>query len=253
MDFGALVAFIGAYFITRDLIKATWVLVIASAIALAVGYVVERRFAPLPLITGLFALVFGVLTIFFDDDLFIKLKLTIQNVILGGILLGSLPLKKYPFKYLLGDAIKVTDHGWRILTFRYGAYFLVVAAANEVFRSEAAVLAIWDAFGWATPDPRRGLDQLPGHSVDRRLDFRPVADSGDPEAHDQGRAAGPGQPRYRPVGCASLHGAVAKPKHGAANPAMNRALHGLSVSGVPAWSRMERRRAPGLWTHRPAT
>ena len=113
----------------------------------------ERRFAPLPLITGLFALVFGVLTIFFDDDLFIKLKLTIQNVILGGILLGSLPLKKYPFKYLLGDAIKVTDHGWRILTFRYGAYFLVVAAANEVFRSEAAVLAIWDAFGWATPDP----------------------------------------------------------------------------------------------------
>ena len=34
-----------------------------------------------------------------------------------------------------------------------GAYFLVVAAANEVFRSEAAVLAIWDAFGWATPDP----------------------------------------------------------------------------------------------------
>ncbi|MEH6663355.1 MAG: septation protein IspZ [Brevundimonas sp.] len=153
VDFGALVAFIGAYFITRDLIKATWVLVIASALALAVGYLVEKRFAPLPLITGLFALVFGVLTIFFDDDLFIKLKLTIQNVILGGILLGSLPLKKYPFKYLLGDAIKVTDHGWRILTFRYGAYFLCVAAANEVFRSEAAVLAIWDAFGWTAPDP----------------------------------------------------------------------------------------------------
>ncbi len=41
---GLLVAFIGAYFITRDLIKATWVLVIASAIALAVGYAVERRF-----------------------------------------------------------------------------------------------------------------------------------------------------------------------------------------------------------------
>lgn len=153
VDFGALVAFIAAYFITRDLIKATWVLVIASALALTVGFLVEKRFAPLPLITGVFALIFGVLTIVFDDDLFIKLKLTIQNVILGGILLGSLPLKKYPFKYLLGDAIKVTDHGWRSLTFRYGAYFLVVAAANEVFRSETAVLAIWDAFGWATPDP----------------------------------------------------------------------------------------------------
>lgn len=153
VDFGALVAFIAAYFITRDMIAATWVLVIASALALAIGYGVEKRFAPLPLITGLFALVFGVLTIFFADDLFIKLKLTIQNVILGGILLGSLPMRKYPFKYLLGDAIKVTDHGWRILTFRYGAYFLCVAAANEVFRNEAAVVAIWEAFGWARPDP----------------------------------------------------------------------------------------------------
>lgn len=153
VDFGALAAFIAAYFITRDMIKATWVLVIASMIALAVGYVVERRFAPLPLITGLFALVFGVLTIFFQDDLFIKLKLTIQNLLLGGILLGSLPLRKYPFKMLLGDAIKVTDEGWRVLTLRYGLYFLTVAALNEIFRSEAAVLAIWSALGWAAPDP----------------------------------------------------------------------------------------------------
>ena len=59
VDFGALLAFAAAYFITRDMIKATWVLVIASALALATGFLVEKRFAPLPLITGLFALVFG--------------------------------------------------------------------------------------------------------------------------------------------------------------------------------------------------
>ncbi len=162
VDFGALVAFIGAYFITRDLIKATWVLVIASALALAVGYAVEKRFAPLPLITGLFALVFGVLTIFFDDDLFIKLKLTIQNVILGSILLGSLPLKRYPFKYLLGDAIKITDLGWRGLTLRYGLYFAAVCIVNEiVWRTQSddtwvafrgglwiasAVFGVWQVF-----------------------------------------------------------------------------------------------------------
>ena len=153
VDFGALVAFIAAYFITRDLIKATWVLVIASALALTVGFLVEKRFAPLPLITGIFALIFGVLTIVFDDDLFIKLKLTIQNALLAALLLGSLPLGKSPFKYLLGEAIKVSDQAWRVLTLRYGLYFLSVAIANEIFRNEAVVLAIWQQMGWATPDP----------------------------------------------------------------------------------------------------
>ncbi|KAK0348097.1 hypothetical protein LTR94_038585, partial [Friedmanniomyces endolithicus] len=59
-----------SYFTTRDMIFATWVLVGASALALVVGYAVERRFAPLPLITGLFALVFGMLTLFTHDDLY---------------------------------------------------------------------------------------------------------------------------------------------------------------------------------------
>ncbi len=137
VDFGALLAFGAAYFITRDLIQATWVLVIASVIALAVGYWVEKRFAPLPLITGLFALVFGVMTIFFQDESLIKLKLTVQNAVLATILLGSLPLKKYPFKYLLGDAIRVTDHAWRVLTLRYGLYFATIAIVNEfVWRTQ---------------------------------------------------------------------------------------------------------------------
>jgi hypothetical protein len=63
VDFGALAAFMISYFTTRDMIFATWVLVGASALALVVGFAVERRFAPLPLITGLFALVFGMLTL----------------------------------------------------------------------------------------------------------------------------------------------------------------------------------------------
>ena len=153
VDFGALIAFMAAYFITRDMIKATWVLVIASMIALAVGFVLERRLAPMPLITGGFALVFGILTIVTDDDLFVKLKLTVQNGLLAAVLLGSLPLNKSPFKALLGSAIKVTDQAWRTLTFRCGIYFLCVAIANEVFRSPAAVTAIWSALNLGAPDP----------------------------------------------------------------------------------------------------
>ncbi|NWE52678.1 inner membrane-spanning protein YciB [Brevundimonas sp. P7753] len=153
VDFGALIAFMAAYFITRDMIKATWVLVIASMIALVVGFVLERRLAPMPLITGGFALVFGALTILTDDDLFVKLKLTVQNGLLAAVLLGSIPLNKSPFKALLGSAIQVTDEAWRKLTFRYGIYFLCVAIANEVFRSPEAVTAIWSTLNLGTPDP----------------------------------------------------------------------------------------------------
>lgn len=153
VDFGALIAFMAAYFITRDMIKATWVLVIASGLALAIGFIIERRLAPMPLITGGFALIFGVLTIVTADDLFVKLKLTVQNGLLAAVLLGSIPLNKSPFKALLGSAVKVTDAAWRTLTLRYGLYFLAVAIANEVFRSPAAVTAIWSTLHLAAPDP----------------------------------------------------------------------------------------------------
>ena len=153
VDFGALAAFMISYFVSRDMILATWVLVGASGLALIIGYAVERRFAPLPLITGLFALVFGLLTVLTHDDLYVKLKLTVQNGLLAVILLGSIPLKKYPFKALLGSAIKVNDAAWRTLTLRYGLYFRAVAILNEIFRSPAAVTALWHALGRDTPNP----------------------------------------------------------------------------------------------------
>ena len=141
VDFGALVAFMVAYAVNRfvrdlegddALVQATWVLVGASLIALIVGWIAEKRLAPLPLLTGGFALLFGTLTLLFNDPVLLKLKLTIQNGLLAAVLLGSLPLRRYPFKYLLGEAIRITDAGWRGLTLRYGLYFAAVAIVNEV-------------------------------------------------------------------------------------------------------------------------
>lgn len=141
VDFGALLAFMGAYAVNRfgrgldgqeALVQATWVLVGASVLALLAGWLLEKRLAPLPLLAGGFALIFGVLTLVFNDPVMLKIKLTIQNALLATVLLGSLPLGKYPFKYLLGEAIRITDEGWRGLTLRYGLYFAAVAIVNEV-------------------------------------------------------------------------------------------------------------------------
>jgi intracellular septation protein len=162
VDFGALVAFLAAYAVMRFVLKqdstqamlhATWVLVGASAIALIVGYVVEKRLAPLPLLTGGFALVFGVLTLVFHDPKLLQIKITVQNAALAVVLLGSLPLGKYPFKYLLGEALKITDAGWRGLTLRYGLYFAAVAVVNELVRNPAVVEAALQALNRPPADP----------------------------------------------------------------------------------------------------
>ncbi len=171
IDFGALIAFIGSYLGFRTIgglagpdamIHATWVLVAAAAIALIAGYLLEKRIAPMPLFVGLMALIFGTLTVLFADPNLIKIKITVQNAVLAVVLLGTLPFRVYPFKYLLKRAFQITDQGWRGLSLRYGLFFAAVAVVNEIvwrtqsddtwmmFRSglwmASAVFGIWQVF-----------------------------------------------------------------------------------------------------------
>ncbi len=141
VDFGALIAFIGSYGVFRvfmglegpeAMVHATWVLVGAAALALIAGYVLERRLAPMPLFVGGMALIFGVLTIVLDDPSLIKIKISVQNAVLAVVLLGGLPFRVYPFKYLLRRAMNLTDEGWRGLSLRYGLFFAAVAIINEI-------------------------------------------------------------------------------------------------------------------------
>lgn len=133
VDYGGLVVFLAAYFITgRDMVQATWALVGGSALALLIGFVVERRVAPLPLISGGAALVFGTLTLVFHNSMFIKIKPTVMNLAFGLALFGGLILKKNPLKLLLGEAFALPDRAWRTLTINYGLFFFFVAALNEV-------------------------------------------------------------------------------------------------------------------------
>lgn len=138
-------AFLGAYLLHHNILAATWALVAGSALALVIGFAVERRVAPLPLIWGLAALVFGVLTLVFHDARIIKMKTTIIDTALGLGMLGGLALGHSPIRILMGDALVLPEAAWRKLTFRFGLFFLVMAAANElVWRTQAE--AVWVAF-----------------------------------------------------------------------------------------------------------
>ena len=138
VDYGGLVAWMAAYFLGgRNLVNATWALVGGSLLGLALGLIFERRIAPVPLIAGAAGLVFGGLTLFFHDARFLKIKPTIMNLVYGILLLGGLALKKTPLKLLLGEAFPLTDAGWRILTLRYGLFFIALAGLNEfVWRTQ---------------------------------------------------------------------------------------------------------------------
>jgi intracellular septation protein len=141
VDYGGLVAFLGAFLVLRflqhapsqaALLAATWWLVAGSAVALAVGLVVERRLAPLPLFAGLAALVFGGLALVFHDPRLIKIKPTVTNTVFACVMLGGVAMGKNPLKVLFSTAINLSPAGWRTLTVRYGVFFLAMAALNEV-------------------------------------------------------------------------------------------------------------------------
>lgn len=111
----------------------TGVFVVATSIALPCYRVLEKRWPVMPLVGGFFVLVFGGLTIWLQDDTFIKLKPTIVNCLFGTILGGGLLLFRRPLlKPLFGTAFSLTDEGWRKLTLRWTLFFFVLAAVNEV-------------------------------------------------------------------------------------------------------------------------
>ena len=144
IDYAGPGAFLAGYLITHNMLMATWALVGVSAGALVLGYVLERRIAPMPLLAGGAALFFGVLTLVFKDPRFIKIKPTAINLLLSVLLLGGLALGKSPLKLLMGDAIRLTEAGWRTLTLRYGLFFALVAAINEaVWRTQPDSIWVW--------------------------------------------------------------------------------------------------------------
>ena len=111
---------------------ATGLFMAATAIALVVSWILTRTLPMMPLISGIVVFVFGALTLWLQNDTFIKMKPTIVNTLFGAILLGGLFFGKSLLGYVFHAAFKLTDEGWRKLTLRWGLFFIVLAVMNEV-------------------------------------------------------------------------------------------------------------------------
>jgi len=111
---------------------ATGVFMVAMLISLAVSWVLTRHLAVMPLITGVVVLVMGGLTLWLQDDIFIKVKPTIVNTFFGVVLLLGLMFGRSLLAYVFDAAFSLDAEGWRKLTLRWGVFFLFLAVVNEV-------------------------------------------------------------------------------------------------------------------------
>ncbi len=114
------------------LMVGTGVFMAAITVALIVNWLLERRLPVMPLVGCVFVLVFGGLTLWLDNDLFIKIKPTVVNLLLSCTLFVGLFLKRNLLKVVLGAALELKEEGWRILTIRWAWFFLFLAVANEI-------------------------------------------------------------------------------------------------------------------------
>ena len=105
---------------------------VATVIAVLLSYILEKKIPIMPTVGAGIVLLFGGLTIYFDNDVFFKMKPTIINLLFAIILYGGILINKPLLKYLLGAALKLEEAGWKILTQRWIGFFIALAVLNEI-------------------------------------------------------------------------------------------------------------------------
>ena len=138
-DFGPLLIFFTIYFNNNDLKLAIPPFIIATFIALAVVYVLEKRIPMVPLTSGILITVFGGLTLYFDNKIFFYMKPTIINLLFAGVLFfGKFFTQKPLLKIFFQNALNLENDGWKILNQRWILFFLFVAILNEsIWRTQS--------------------------------------------------------------------------------------------------------------------
>ena len=131
IDIGPLAVFF-IFYIRSDLQSAILPFMIATVISVLFSYIIEKKIPVMPTVGAIIILIFGGLTIYFDNDIFFKMKPTIINLLFAGILYGGVILNKPLLRYLLGAALKLQDEGWKILTKRWIGFFIALAILNEI-------------------------------------------------------------------------------------------------------------------------
>ena len=139
-DLGPLVIFFLFYYNNeKNLIIAIPPLIVATMVSVLVVWLIEKKIPMVPLLSGVLITLFGGLTIYFDDPVFIYMKPTIINILFGlALLLGKYFTKEPVLKKILGKSLPLSDEGWKLLNNRWTYFFFFLAILNElVWRTQS--------------------------------------------------------------------------------------------------------------------
>ena len=141
-DFGPLLVFFTIYFKNdNDLKLAIPPFIIATLIALAIVYFLERKISIVPLTSGILITLFGGLTLYFDNKIFFYMKPTVINLLFASVLsFGQYITKKSLLKIFFKNSLNLRDEGWNKLNYRWIYFFIFIAILNEmVWRTQSEV------------------------------------------------------------------------------------------------------------------
>lgn len=116
----------------NKVVPATIAMVASSFFALIISYLVAKKIPKVTLFSSIILLIFGGLTILFENDLFIKIKPTIINLIFSLILFYSYVAGKPLLYHLFGGKLEISNQAWSIFTRRWALFFLFLALLNEI-------------------------------------------------------------------------------------------------------------------------
>ena len=138
LDFGPLLIFFASFhYLKREhpddaMIYAAGILAVAATLALIYAWVRHRHTSPILIFSTVVIGLFALAAFIFDDPRFIYMKPTVMNIIFGLAVLGGVIFKKNVIKMLMGSAFELPDDKWNVLAIRWGIFFFVLAAINEV-------------------------------------------------------------------------------------------------------------------------
>jgi intracellular septation protein len=146
-DFGPLLIFFTVYYKSgNNLSIAIPPLIIATLIAVLISYIVEKKIPYLPLVGGIIISIFGGLTLYFNNPVFLYMKPTIINIIFAiALIFGKVILNKNFLKFFFNNAIQMNEIGWDKLNYRWIIFFIFLALLNElVWRTQTEI--VWVNF-----------------------------------------------------------------------------------------------------------
>ncbi len=139
-DFGPLVVFFFFYYNSdKNLKVAIPPFIFATLVSLFVVWLIEKKIPTVPLISGVLITLFGGLTIYFNNAIFIYIKPTIINILFAFTLLFGKFFSNEPIlKKIMGKSLSLTQEGWDLLNKRWIYFFLFLAILNEfVWRTQS--------------------------------------------------------------------------------------------------------------------